>query len=349
MFPNFSISSSNSARFLGSFALATAILLITGIGLGTYLGAPSGDLTRIGQLASIDLKPHHWQQPLQRNSNNAYQKVDVQVLGDSFSAGNFWQSELTRQTGLKTLTWHYNDTGCIYDWIEHALNNHDETAAQTIVIETIEREFIPRFGMPQDDCKKMRGKPLDITASLVENSSSGSIFPIDIRYVIASAINHFSTSRQSGKYASRSAITVDLTTTTLFSNQRSNRLTYFHGDEKKSATWTPIRLTQAMAKLKNLQLLATQEKKQLLIIIIPDKATTYRPWIKNDQVASPLSPDLFLTLESTLGKSSNYLPAFRKAAATTIDFYNPDNTHLSLDGYRFLAKEVAKRLMDEQE
>lgn len=343
MFQNSSISSSNSARFLTGFAVAAAILLIFGISMSTYLGAPSGDLTRIGRLASIDLKPQHMQPSLQRY-NNAQVKPDLQVVGDSFSAENLWQSEFTRQTGLKTLTWHYKDAGCIYDWIDSALRDYGAHAAQTIIVETIEREFIPRFGMPQDDCKNTRGKPLNITAGTIENISIGSIFPIDIQYVVASAINHFSPSRQSGRHASQSAITVDLTTTALFSNRRSNRLTYFNGDEKKSETWTPARLTLAMTRLKALHTIAAQENKKLLIVVIPDKATTYRPWIVQGQAASPLSPDLFSTLESTLGKDNNFLPAFHDAATTTIDFYNPDNTHISLDGYRFLAKEVAKRL-----
>ncbi|MDI1302402.1 MAG: hypothetical protein PSX71_10885 [bacterium] len=345
MFQSFSISSSSSARFLAGFTLAAGLLLALGVGLALYIGAPSGDLVRIGKLASIDLKPRHLQQPLYRHENSAGITADVRVLGDSFSGENLWQSELRRLTGLKTQTWHYKDIGCIDDWISAAIKDHAAHASRIIIVESIEREFMARFSAPQKGCTGKTGQPLKITGGIETFSpDKASVFPIDIRYVAAASRNHFTAASAHGKTGSDAAISVDLTTDRLFSNVRNRRLSYFEGDDAKWSEWSPARQQAALAYLAQIQALARQKHKQLLVLIIPDKSTTYAPWVQAGQLPARPQPDLFLSLAGILGESSNYLPAFRQGALQQVDFYRPDDTHLSLDGYRFLAREISQRI-----
>lgn len=345
MFQNFFIFSSNSVRFLAGFTFAAGLLLAIGTGLALYIGAPSGDLVRIGKLASLDLKPRHPQPPLYRYENSAAIAADVSVLGDSFSGENLWQSELRRLTGLKTQTWHYKDIGCIDDWMSAALKDHTAHASRIIIVESIEREFIGRFSAPQKGCTGKTGQPLKITAGREKFSPENeTVFPIDIRYVAAAASHHFKYANARGKITTDSAISVDLTTDRLFSNNRNRRLSYFEGDDRKWSDWSLARQQAALAYLAQLQALAIQQHKQLVVLIIPDKSTTYAPWVQAGQLPERPQHDLFPSLAGTLGESSNYLPAFRQRADQQADLYRPDDTHLSLDGYRFLARVVASRI-----
>lgn len=339
MSPNSSISSSNGIRFLAGFVSAAALLLLLGTGLSLYLGAPSGDLIRIGRLASIDWKPQHAQPSLDRAG-----KPDLLVLGDSFSADNLWQSELGRSNRLTTLTWHYKDIACIDNWLRAAISDRSPHASPIIIIESIEREFVSRFSASQENCRTHSGKPLAVKAGkvTVDENESG-IFPMDIRYVVAAAINHFSTAKNTGRVESRTAVAVDLTTDRLFSNLRSKRLSYFQGDDRKWQDWTAERQQAAVNYLVQMQALAAQQHKQLYVVIIPDKSTVYEPWIKPQQLPARPQPDLFPVLAGALGNDSNYLPALRHGADTMPDLYRPDDTHLSLDGYRLIAREIARR------
>lgn len=340
-----STSSSNSGRFLIGFASTAALLLLLGTGLSLYLGAPSGDLMRIGKLASIDWQPTHIQPPLVRVLTPTLSVPSIIVLGDSFSAENLWQSELSRLTGQTTQTWHYKDIGCIDDWLRNTIKDHSSHASPIIVIESIEREFISRFSSATENCKPYAGQPISLKAEIFHTEKTDtSIFPIDIRYVFSAAKNHFSPGAHSGRKESRSAVSVDLTTDGLFSNQRSKRLSYFQGDDRKWQDWSIDRQQAALTYLTQMQAMAKQEDKQLIIAVIPDKSTTYAPWIKTGQLPATPQADLFQALAATLGGNSNYLPAFRQAAHELKDFYRPDDTHLSLDGYRLLAREVSKRI-----
>jgi lysophospholipase L1-like esterase len=54
--------------------------------------------------------------------------------------------------------------------------------------------------------------------------------------------------------------------------------------------------------------------------------------------------DVLPALAKTLYPDSNYLSDFQKGATSVLDFYLPNDTHLSLNGYRFFAKAVEKRI-----
>lgn len=344
MSPNSSISSSNGIRFLTGFVAAAGFLLLLGTGLSLYLGAPSGDLIRIGRLASIDWKPRHAQSSLDRAANPPAGTPDLLVLGDSFSADNLWQSELGRAGRLTTLTWHYKDIACIDNWLRAAISDRSPHASPVIIIESIEREFVSRFSTPQENCRAHPGKPLAVKAGKIETDENESgIFPMDIRYVVAAAINHFSAAKNTGRVESRTAVAVDLTTDRLFSSLRRSRLSYFQGDDRKWQGWTAGRQQAAVNYLVQMQALAAQQHKQLFVVIIPDKSTVYEPWVKPQQLPARPQPDLFPMLANALGNDSNYLPALRLGADTMVDLYRPDDTHLSLDGYRLLAREIATR------
>lgn len=335
--------SSSSWRFLLGFALATGLLLTLIMGLALYLGPPDGDLTRIGRMASIDLAPRQEQAPLQRLSNPPPGRPDLLVLGDSFSAENLWQSELHRISGLNIQSWQYLDIGCPDEWLKAAILDQSADSSSAILVETIERELIPRFSDPQRSCGSSVSKPRAVAAGTIGKNSS-SLFPIDLSYVLQAAHHHFRHTDDKGRKQSRMAVTVDLTTDSLFSNRLPSRLTYFSGDDEKWRDWSADQLQMTLNYLSTMRAFAAQHGKQLWFVVIPDKNTTYASWIAAGQLPDPPSPALFPALTNILGADSNYLPAFREAAGNIVDFYRPDDSHLSLDGYRFLAAEIQQRL-----
>ncbi|MDP2229192.1 MAG: hypothetical protein Q8J78_17140 [Moraxellaceae bacterium] len=345
MSPNSFISSSNSRHFLTGFALAASLLLLCGSGLGLYLGPPSGDLMRIGRMASIDWQPTRSQAPLSVMANPPDGPTDVLVLGDSFSAANAWQSEVSRRHGLRLETWHYNSIVCLDDWLQRRLRDPSTNAPRHIIVQSIERETLARFSAPAQDCSpgKQAPRALAVPASTLRSDDLPSLYPVDLRYLLAAATHHFRSSNEQGRQQRRSAVTVDLTDSARFSNRRAARLAYFHGDERQWEDWTAARQSAAVRYFEQLRTLAAAHGKQLHIVIVPNKSTSYAPWVKPGQRTDHRQPELFTELEAVLGRDSNYLPAFRHAAGQQIDFYRPDDTHLSLDGYRGLAELVARR------
>lgn len=88
---------------------------------------------------------------------------------------------------------------------------------------------------------------------------------------------------------------------------------------------------------------------QLILVTVPDKSTVYSPWIRAGQWHAQPDDELFRLLEENLGASQNILPAFRLAAERITDFYRPDDTHLSLNGFRFLGAQIAQLVKPTQE
>jgi hypothetical protein len=147
-----------------------------------------------------------------------------------------------------------------------------------------------------------------------------------------------------GRQKSRSAVSVDLTTEKLFSNSQSARLSYFHGDDRKWDDWSADHQQAAVDYLAQMTAAAQHAGKRLIVLIVPDKSSTYAPWVIKGQLPPRPQPDLFQVLAERLGAQSNYLPAFQHQAGNSIDFFRPDDTHLGLDGFRFLAHEIQKRI-----
>lgn len=304
-----SSTSSSSRYFLASFVLVTALLLTLGTGLALYLGNPDSDLMRIGRMASIDWRPAHVQPPLQLQANPPSSgKADLLVVGDSFSVGNAWQSELFRLAGKTALTWHYSDIGCIDDWLHAAIADHGTDASPIIVVETIEREFLARFAEPRANCQSAPAQmTYRVEAGILHDRYETPLFPIDSRYLLAAARHHLSTEAHHGRQKSRSAINVDLSTDTLFSHTRPARLSYYHRDDEKWRNWSPAHQQQAVDYLARMTALAAGANKRLLVLVIPDKSSTYAPWILPGQIPARPQPDLFKVLADTLGPDSNYV------------------------------------------
>lgn len=330
-------------QFLTIFLLCSGLLLSIGISLAWYIGAPAGDLMRIGRMASIDWRIQTPQAPLTLSPPT--QPAQLLVLGDSFSNHGKWQSVLYQRTGVTAQTYRYNDIGCLGPWLAKEISKPlSQGAAPFIIIETVEREFMNRFKDPDNSCMKDRPLPVVIKDITLKSDPDNSIFPIDINYLSDASRHHFFKAQKKGRLKSKSAITVDLTQDKLFSNRLSLRLAYLDDDEDKWKGVDSMMIKKAMTNAKTIIEMANAHHKKLFFVVIPDKSTTYQPWVVKGQM--PLPPyQLFKELENTLGSQQNFLPVFRHSAKNTTDFFSPDDTHLSLSGYRILADEIASRFI----
>lgn len=234
-----SFTSSSSWSFLISFTLCSSLLIGLGVSLAWYLEAPSGDLVRIGHIASIDLKPRVIQPNATREANLPISQADVLVLGDSFSEKNIWQSEVTYQTGLTFSFYHYNHVDCISPWLEKQIDNPDTPKGQIIIVETIERQFMSRFSDAAKSCSITNRPSRDFGKSDIAFQTTEKILPIDLGYVLKTAANHFYLSDKAGRQLTKDAVTVDLVRSNLFSNTHSKRLTYYAADDENGIKLAP--------------------------------------------------------------------------------------------------------------
>lgn len=350
MFQSSSISSSKSRRFLLGFLIGVLLLLLPGILLSFYLQPLSGDLTRIGHLSERDFGSQHAQKDLTRLANDTpLSAADILILGDSFSDSNAWQSVLAQRTGLTTLTFHYDDTPCLDYWLTQAIAGEISSKARIIIIESVERSFIPRFADGTDHCQAAPLKPRPVTAGIMSGERSRlQLFPMNILHQLQTFANHLQMQDAHGKSLYKRTAVVDLTRSDLFSNRHPARLLYYSDDDEyKQQFWTPERAKTALDNLQRYQRMAAARGIRLLVTIIPDKSSVYAPWIATGQIQEIAGYNLFPLISARLGQDADTLTPFRKKAEDTIDFYAPNNTHLSLDGYRFLGTLIALRLQEE--
>lgn len=350
MSPNSSISSSNARHFLAGFICAAILLLFTGVGLAIYLEPIQGDLTRIGRLGERFFVPQKIQPAQTRYQNPPSTDADIMVLGDSFSAQNLWQSRVHDNTGMNSISFHYDDIPCIERWFQDAIGGVISRKAKIIIFSTVERLFIPRFGSSMTDCdaKAYEPRKTDKTAYPLPVSKYD-VFPVDLSWLLKAVSNQHKLESRQGRMNFDKSTIVNLEKRGLFSNRLRGKLLYYGpDDELRNHEWTPERSAQAVANLQRYQSLANIKGIQLIVFVVPDKSMVYAPWVKPGQIPIPDNYDVFETLENSFGAEANLLPEFRQLAAQQKDFYLPNDTHVSIAGYQFMGDHITALLKKSQ-
>lgn len=327
-----------------AFFASAALLLLPAILASLYLHPVDGDLVRIGHLPQRDFTAQAAQPVLETFAGRAQAaNADILVLGDSFSAANAWQSELARITGRRTLTWHYDTVRCTGDWLEKALQGALRAGARTLIVQSIEREFLNRFD-DRPGCARDYYPPADMSGEPVGvPRSPWRIFPIDIRHLGKSAAAYGRIHDATGRLQSRKVVLVDLVRDDLFSNAQPQRLAYFADDEIKFSQWSEEAAHKTLAQLEQWQRRAEAAGVELFFLVIPDKSSVYWPHIEPaQQLPYPEHGErLFALLGERLGPAADLLSFYRELALAQPDLYRPDDTHFSATGYRHTAQVLA--------
>jgi hypothetical protein len=329
----------SSLTYLKWFAFPVLAFLAAAIPLNLYFEPIAGDLTRIGRWAERD---YGWnrQQPsvtVQANGSSV-RGPQVLVLGDSFSHPNIWQSLLAESRHLEILSFQYEDVGCVDNWLQWVKEKH-YPSANTIVIETVERSFIALFKF-RNSCGKLLPKSFEMAEKTVTPVRPQRGLTLDATYLLPTAVNSLHVAiMKVGRVTSGETVNVPLVTNTLFSNRRSDRLLYYSDDDLKLG-WSESDIAAAIKNLKRIQADLEARGFRLVVIVVPDKSSVYRPFMA-DKADNRGFPDIFRQLQVARVNNVDLLGFFREEASETVDLYLPNDTHLSTQGYKLMAAKVA--------
>jgi hypothetical protein len=132
----------------------------------------------------------------------------------------------------------------------------------------------------------------------------------------------------------------ELVTNVLFSNRKSNRLLYYLEDDAKKS-WSAGEIQSSVDSLKKIQDRLAASGLRLVVVIVPDKSTVYRPFMKNKDIKN-VYPDISTRLDSAGINSVNLVGRFQISVKEIVDLYLPNDTHLSTQGYKLMAEFIAE-------
>lgn len=332
----------SAPRFGYTLALlaAAAVVFLPFLALALWCGPIAGDLTRLGGWSERDYGWRARQPRLEVLENAAPGSgPDVLVLGDSFSMGNVWQSEFRRATGLATLSFGYDGAGCLDAFVRSAVAPR-HAGARVVVIETIEREFVDRFEAAPS-CDDRDPQPFAAAAGHTAIAPVAGDFAVDWRYLLRTASNALQRARApADAIVGREVVNVPLSESRLFSHRAASRLLYYRGDDAKQG-WTVQRIDAALRTFAALDARLAAAGKRLLVVVIPDKSTVYRPFVAGPSTW-PEPPDVARLLVERGVAALELRAPMRAAAAATLDLYLPNDTHLSARGFALLGRELAQ-------
>lgn len=330
--------------FIKYFFSVSGLIFLAFVSVGWFLLQPlSGNLTRMGNLAERDFG---WNsiQPQVMVKEQQLQTPQVIVIGDSFSEQNIWQSVAAQQSGLKFLTFKWDDGSCLEEWLLSLKKRYP--SVRYVLLETLERPFLARFSMQQRHCKSDHLEIITIQPGLTASNRSFDVFKImlDPDYFFRAIRNTLW--RQNELVSNHRVSMVPLTRSDLFSNRRSNRMIFHRFDDIK-LNWKMDAIQHAVSNLKRMIALTKDHDIKLIVAVIPDKSTAYGRFF-----SPPYTPPLFLFQDNTiwteLDKQQiaqvNLWKILLPATEFTLDLWLPNDTHFGTKGYIMMGEAVAESL-----
>jgi hypothetical protein len=313
-----------------------------------------GDLTRIGWRSENDYGwtlPKERFQPLAAEVGSLDRHYDIIAIGDSFTGesvwrpGTTWPHFLARDTGLEIGIFDSDE-----DLIGRLLASpgFGTDPPSVVVYEIVERNFIPRHpSAPGEPCPKDQGAPHPV---LVPRPPPPPPVPdlrptirpwwdLPVSYGLAFLV-------QNGRRwligrETTNSVAVDLTRSGLFSSRRDRSLLVY-GEDFNKIGWAVPRWRDAACNLLRLQQRVQANGRTLfLAMVVPDKLTSYGPWLADEDFRQLSRLDLlgeYPSLHLVRIGPGNFDPAEH------VDLYLPDDTHWSTIGHALAARLVEQRL-----
>jgi hypothetical protein len=354
----------NFTRYNRTFGLLVLPLLVVLIFITLFTEPVTGDLTRLGGYLEEDFG---WRDPQQGFRESGFRLADslddydryydVVVFGDSFSndVEKGWQNVFYERTGLSIITLSmaklateaFEPSGVE---IEAIINSPQFLAhpPRYFIFETVERDAFSRLhdfaNKPWASDNQIAGIPVSQpiafrqfslpTQELRRRGAPGAEAKIQqaVNYLVKAA------SRLLGE--SEKTRVLDLTRSDLFSSGRAQQLLVVAEDMEKNSSADAV--ATAIRGMHAVQGLVEQNgKTRFLMLLFPDKLTTYTPYLKySEQVVPSYLPalaahypiprlDLIFQKELEHGAKDLYLPndthagylGHRLAADALVDFY----------------------------
>lgn len=334
-------SNNNFTHYLAWFGFPVLTFFIIAIPLSLFFEPVSGDLTRIGHWSERDFGWNKSQATVSIRANGTWLSApEIIVLGDSFSHPNIWQSYLSERQSVNIISFQYQDVGCVSNWLSW-MANEDYLKARTVIIEIVERSFIPVF-RKLNHCSNLKPKALNVDEKNLTPVRKKKGLTLDAGYLFPTAMNTLQAFSSDERIISGNVVNMPLTTSALFSNHISDRLLYFTEDDLKM-NWSDKEIALSVASVKSIQDDLEEKMIRLVVVIVPDKSTTYRNFFANEE-RSTIAPNIFEQLKLAGVNNVNLKGAFQQKAGEVVDFYLPNDTHLSNQGYKLMAMEIAEYL-----
>ncbi|UQN13625.1 alginate O-acetyltransferase AlgX-related protein [Methylococcus capsulatus] len=334
-------------RYLLRFFGATAAGLLVIFGAGFYAEPLSGDLTRVGGWTEREFG---WTEPLPEmpiDGNFPDMKAaGILVLGDSFSLANIWQTMVGRERGLNVASHNYEQFVCIEQWLE-MLESNGVLAGRTVIVESLERFFPSRFGNI-GTCRKSKSRDKSVVkpfeafthGEIPTSRRTGGEIPTDVVYLLK-VLKNAVLEALLGSDATIHGVAVNapLTSRDLFSNRRSDRILYYYEDDAEGS-WSDEQIGKAVYSISAIQRRIEAAEGRFIFVLVPNKSSVYARFI----VGRP-DADRYTTVIRRLGDAGvatvDMLAPFRGHAEKEVDFYLPDDTHVSTKGYRVLGEVIS--------
>lgn len=336
-------------KYVFHVCTVTLIILLPMIVFSWWAEPIHGDLTRIGKWTERDFGPRAAPPSIQVIATGEDLKnPDVLVLGDSFSEKNLWQSIFQQKSGLSVQSFHY-DKNCLNNWLKFAIY---DPASKIIVIQTVERSLIVRFNQISK-CKDTKSIPIIIKSELADGQRKLWPMTTDFSYLGYSALNTFESFLRDENYLQKfMTINVSLKKNcALFSNYRNDKLLYYADDDLKKS-WLGKDIHQSILNILEIQKTVEKNGKKFIFLIAPDKSTIYKKCMFTNKILQGSGDgkgdkDTNDILISAGIHTPQMIHQFQEKINTTIDLYDPDNTHWSQAGY-LLAGETMFQFVQNQ-
>lgn len=314
--------------------------------MSIYLEPIEGDLTRVGRLSENSFG---WQQqqpniPIELLKNHPLAEADIAVIGDSFSASLVWQTKLAASGYKISTTWINEKTLCsnIGDYLRLS-----GFKGRYIVIESLERFAPERIN---NDCNVLDTTkwsyrieaprpppPTDRSRNFMLKSRSD----FNLGWMLKALKNEIvlnAVRPKEGLMAFGDARITVLDEAGLFSNKLYNYGVFYAFDFEKKTFDSDSTTDKVLSLNRNLQ----QTGMQPIWLIVPDKSTVYLGYGK-------FNKHPYVNIWNELAQypelaAPNLGELFTKQAKLTMDFYAPNNTHLSTQGYLYLGDLVLERI-----
>lgn len=317
----------------------------------------TGDLTRLGGYLESDFgwnEPQYgFKQPGFKNALNLdeYDKYyDIVVMGDSFSLNetNGWQNILHAITGQSIITFAQSDGFGISGFgVEAIINSRQfrEHPPRYLILEFVERKAVVNLSRYAHN-----------TIELTSITHHQPVANRSINFAPASATRQLNRMpqigleqrmQQAGNYLIKllyrqlgdvgRARVYKLSRNDLFSNEDSDLLLVVDEDIYKP-TISEIDAQQLAKALQYIEkIVCANGRTQFIPLIMPDKLTTYMPYIDK----SDISTQSYLPLLAQYYDLPRIDIAFQRALTNGVkDLYLPNDTHTGFMGYQLAAEEL---------
>ena len=306
-----------------------------------------GDLTRIGYFPERYFGWNIKQPKVNPKLLKDYplNQADVLVIGDSFSEPGIWQTKLI-EDGLKvsTMTWSELKSSRVFFALPSNLGQLLAEAGfkgRYVIIESIERQFpacMTEFSEGQPPIVKQNrilpGHIIEREHFSFKNLN-GAHWNIKAVSRMIDLISNSPAYIRTDNVRSDNTYAIKINGCEWFSNRVCNYALFVNGDFEKATFSFSANVLIVNKNLKQFNF-------QPIWLIVPDKATVYlgygafawNPYKNVWQLPSEY-PELVVPDVATY---------FREKAPTIKDFYLPNNTHLSVNGYLSLGEFMKSEL-----